>query len=126
MPVGWSVIATLPGIRNNWKLILSNHNRSFPSLQLTSTQSLLGVILQLAPALSLAILRVPIQDSSHFLVIPAGIGMVLGVIVIDSLTIYISRIRLIAVGLLVAAAALVLLGLSDHLHGPDGTPMIPS
>ena len=125
MPFRGVVSYTIHEILDNWKLIRSNHNLSFPILQLTITQSILGVILALAPALSLAILRVPIQDSSHFLVIPAGIGMVLGVIVIDRLTIHISRIRLISVGLLVAAAALVLLGLSDRLHGPAGTPMLP-
>ena len=124
MPFRRVVRYTFHEILDNWKLILSNHNLSFPILQLTITQSILGVILALAPALSLAILHVPIQDSSHYLVIPAGIGMVLGVIAIDRLVIHITRIRLIAGGLLVAAAALLLLGLSDHLRGPSGGPAL--
>jgi MFS family permease len=106
----------------NWRLIRSNHNLSFPITQLTITQSILGVILALAPALSLAILGVPIQNASHYLIFPAGIGMILGVVMIDRLTSWIPRIRLIAIGLLVAAAALVLLGLSSRLHGSAGGP----
>ncbi len=122
MPFRRVVRYTFREIVANWKLIRSNHNLSFPILQLTITQSILGVILALAPALSLAILHLPIQDSSHYLVIPAGIGMVLGVIAIDTIIKHITRIRLIASGLLVAAAALVLIGLSSHLRGPANGP----
>lgn len=108
-------------LRANWQLIRSNHNLSFPIVQLTVTQSVLGVILALAPALSQAILNIPIQNSSHFLIFPAGIGMVLGVLLIGRLTKHWSRIRLIATGLVVAGGALTLLGLSNRLHGLSGS-----
>jgi MFS family permease len=107
-------------LRANWRLIRSTHNLSFPILQLTITQSILGVILALAPALSLAILGVPIQNASHYLIFPAGIGMVLGVMMIGRLTMRVSRIRLIAAGLVIAAVALVLLGLANRLHDSGG------
>lgn len=103
-------------IRSNWRLIRSDHNLSFPILQLTLTQAILNVILALAPALSLAILGVQLKDSSHFFIIPAGIGMVLGVISIDRLTKRFTRTQIIAGGLILAAAALLLLGGVNRLH----------
>ncbi len=116
MPFARIVRYTWREILNNWRLIRTNHNLSFPILQLTLSQSVLGVILALAPAMSLAILGIPLQDSSHFLIIPAGIGMVAGVVVIERLTSWIPRLRLIAVGFIVGATALAMLGSSDRLH----------
>jgi len=117
MPLRRVVRYTGREILANWQLIRSNHNLSFPILQLTITQSILGVILALAPALSLAILGVPIQSSSHYLIFPAGIGMVLGVLAIDRLSKRVSRIQIVATGLVVAAADLTLIGLANRLHG---------
>jgi MFS family permease len=114
MPFKKVVRFTIHEISANWKLIRSNHNLSFPILQLTITQGMLGVILALAPALSQAILGIPLEHSSHYLVIPAGIGMVLGVVLIDRLKV--SHVRLIAVGLIIAAGALMLLGFAHQLH----------
>ncbi len=103
-------------INRNWRLIRGNHNLSFPITQLTITQASLGVLLALAPALSVAVLHRPIQDASQYLVIPAGIGMVLGVIAIGHLVKRYSKRRVIAVGLMLAGAMLVLLGLTSRMH----------
>jgi MFS family permease len=103
-------------VLRNWRTIRANHNLSFPILQLTITQATLGIMLALAPALSVAVLHAPIQDSSHYLVIPAGIGMVLGVVSVGRLTKRWAKIRLIAVGMILGAGALTLLGLSSFLH----------
>jgi predicted MFS family arabinose efflux permease len=103
-------------IRANWELIRTNHNLSFPIIQLTITQGCLGVILALAPALSIAVLGTPIQNASHYLIIPAGVGMVLGVALIGQLAQQYTKTRLIAVGLIVAASALTLLGMSHALY----------
>jgi MFS family permease len=100
----------------NWRLIRANHNLSFPITQLTITQGCLGVILALAPALSIAVLGTPIQNASHFLIIPAGVGMILGVALIGTLAQQYTKTRLIAVGLIVAASALTLLGMSHALY----------
>jgi MFS family permease len=107
-------------IVNNWRVIRGNHNLSFPITQLTITQASLGVILALGPALSVAILGVPIQNASHVLIIPAGIGMVLGVAMIGRLAKQFTKPWLIAVGLVVASTSLVLLGLSSLLHRQIG------
>jgi MFS family permease len=102
-------------ILRNWNLIRRNHNLSFPILQLTITQASLGVLLALAPALAIAILHTPIQDTSQYLIIPAGAGMVAGIVCIGQLVKRYSKARVIAIGLMIAATALVLLGFSSDL-----------
>ncbi|MDF2461239.1 MAG: arabinose efflux permease family protein [Candidatus Saccharibacteria bacterium] len=116
MPFKQIVKYTGREILNNWRVIRANHNLSFPITQLTITQASLGVILALAPALSVAVLGEPLRNSSHFLIIPAGIGMVLGVALIGRLVQSYTKTTLVAVGLIVAASALVLLGMSNTLY----------
>jgi len=115
-PLKHVVRYTAREINHNWRLIRDNHNLSFPITQLTITQAGLGVLLALAPALSVAVLHVPIQDASQYLVIPAGVGMVLGVAAIGRLVARYSKTRVIAVGLAAAGLALLLLGLTSRLH----------
>jgi MFS family permease len=124
MPFKQVVRFTGHEILRNWKLIRGNHNLSFPITQLTITQASLGVILALAPALSVAVLGVPIQNASHVLIIPAGLGMVLGVVLIGQLAKRYSKTRLIAVGLIIASVALSFLGFSVLLRHPvHGHPL---
>ena len=113
----WRIVRTTRHeIEANWRIIRSNHALSFPILQLTVTQAIVGVVLALAPALSLAVLQTPIKDASHVLIIPAGIGMVAGVIAVGKLAGRFPKIGLISVSLIIAAASLLLLGLSGLLH----------
>jgi MFS family permease len=102
-------------ILRNWNLIRRNHNLSFPILQLTITQASLGVLLALAPALAIAVLHTPIQDTSQYLIIPAGAGMIAGIVCIGQLVKRYSKARVIALGLMIASVALVLLGFSSAL-----------
>ena len=103
-------------LRSNWRTIRRERNLSFPILQLTVTQALVGVMLALAPALSVALLRLPLQDANHVLVIPAGVGMVAGVVLLSKYAGHINKLRLINLGTFVAGLALVLLGLAGQLH----------
>lgn len=113
----WRIVRTTRReVEANWRIIRSNHALSFPILQLTVTQAIVGVVLALAPALSLAVLRTPIKDASHVLIIPAGIGMVAGVVAVGKLAGRFPKIGLISVSLIVASASLLLLGLSGLLH----------
>jgi MFS family permease len=100
----------------NWQLIRANHNLSFPIGQLTITQGTVGILLALAPALSLAVLDTPIQNASHVLIIPAGLGMVLGVLAVGQMVGRSNKLRVISLGLIVASATLMLVGLSGQLH----------
>src|SRR5674476_274355 len=45
-------------IFQNWRLIRKNRNLSFPILQLTISQAMVGVVLALAPALSLSLIHI--------------------------------------------------------------------
>lgn len=109
-------------LRSNWRTIRAEKNLSFPILQLTITQALVGVMLTLAPALALAVLRLPLQDASHVLVLPAGIGMVAGAVLVGRFATQDSRhLPLILAGTAVAGVALTLLGLSGQLNRPGLT-----
>lgn len=113
----WSIVKTTRReVAQNWRIIRANHKLSFPILQLTITQAIVGVVLALAPALSLAVLKTPIQNSSHVLIIPAGLGMILGVIAVGKLATKYPKVGLISVSLIIAASTLMLLGLSGLLH----------
>ena len=113
----WSIVKTTRHeVVQNWNIIRANHKLSFPILQLTITQAIVGVILALAPALSLAVLKTPIQNASHVLIIPAGLGMILGVIAVGKLATKYPKVGLISVSLIIAASSLMLLGLSGLLH----------
>jgi predicted MFS family arabinose efflux permease len=116
MPLARIARFTLREINNNWKLIRTTHNLAFPIAQLTIGQTLLAVIMALAPALSIALLGLPIQHSSHYLIIPAGLGLIVGVIVVDWLTKRYTKFQVVTVGMIAAAVALTALGLSNQLH----------
>jgi MFS family permease len=85
-------------------------------MQLTITQSVVGIVLALAPALSLALLRTKLTNSSHVLLIPAGIGLVAGVILINSLIVKYSTARVVAISMLIASLGLTALGLAGQIY----------
>lgn len=95
--------------------IFSSKKLSFPILQLTVSQAMVGVIIVLAPALSLLILGKSLQDSSLSLIVPAGIGMVGGAIVIGQFFKHASKIKMIISGLFAASVLLLLFGLSKKI-----------
>lgn len=110
------VASTWHEVFQNWQLIRGNRNLSFPILQLTVSQAMVGVILALAPALSLAVLHRQLQSASQFLIIPAGLGMVLGVALIGNLAKRFSKTKIILNGMIVAAGALATLGVVGILE----------
>ena len=103
-------------VAGNFRLIRTNHNLIFPIFQLTMTQATVGVVLALAPALSLAVLAAPIKATALILIIPAGVGMVLGVVAIGSITKRFTKLQIVSYGLLGGSVFLVLLGLTGILH----------
>jgi MFS family permease len=100
----------------NFRLIKSEHNLVFPIFQLTLTQATVGVIMALAPALSLAVLSAPIKATALILIIPAGLGMVLGVALIGRVDRHFTRMQIVNYGLLAGSVFLILLGLTGLLH----------
>lgn len=106
---------TKRGLLDNWRAIRSDQNLYFPILELSLTQTMVGVLMALAPALSLAVLGVRLVDASHVLIIPAGAGMVIGVLVIGRLLSRYSKLTVSSWSLLVAGLCLAALGLSGRV-----------
>ena len=111
---------TIREVAANWRLIRANHNLAFPITQLVIAQGMLAVIMALAPALAEALLGVSIENSSHYLIIPAGLGLIVGVVGVEWLARRIGRTRIIAWGMVIAAIGLMLVGAIGRLHANIG------
>jgi MFS family permease len=112
--------------KSGMRLVRSDKWLSLAIRQLTITQAIVGVIMALAPALSVSLLHRPLQHASWFLIIPAGVGMVAGVGLVGQVTRRWNKIRVLEIGLVVAGAALMLLGLSAQLYRTyDGHSIVP-
>ena len=105
-------------ISSNLRIIRGNRNLSYPILQITLTQATIGVLVALAPALSLALLHEPLKNAAHVLIIPAGIGLVAGIASVGYIVTKITKVRLMATGFVFAASSLMLLGLTGALNKP--------
>lgn len=113
-------------MRDNWKLVTAHRQRFFSILQLTITQAVVSILVTLAPALSLALLHIPLQQASHVLIIPVGIGMVLGVLLVNVVARNRDKTLVIQVCLIIAAVTLTMLGLSGQLYRLyQGNPVVP-
>lgn len=97
-------------LKRNWHAISTTHHLNFPITQLTIGQAVLSVIIALAPALALNILGLPLSDSSHYLILPAGAGLVTGVVMAGRLTSW-GKTKMIAISLPLAATLLLSVGL---------------
>ncbi len=102
-------------LRSNLSNIYHNRKLLFPILQLTIAQGLTNIIIVLAPALSLLLLGRSLATSSQVFILPAGIGMVGGAIIIGQFLRKKNKVRLIEIGLLLAATCLLALGLVKEL-----------
>jgi MFS family permease len=103
-------------MRENWQLVTAHRQRFFSILQLTITQAVVSILVTLAPALSLALLHIPLQQASHILIIPVGLGMVLGVMMVNVVARNRDKTLVIQVCLIIAAITLTMLGLSGQLY----------
>jgi MFS family permease len=103
-------------VQLNTKTIMRKRLLYFPILQLSITQTVVGIVLALAPALSLALLKQPLTESIHVLLLPAGAGLIAGVITVNLLAQKITLLRVVSVGLLLASTALLLLAMTGLLY----------
>ncbi len=99
------------GLRQNLRNIYRDKKLLFPILQLTIAQGLTNVIIVLAPSLSLLVLGKSLSNASEVLIVPAGIGMVAGAVLIGHFLKNKNQARLIEIGLLLAATCLFALGM---------------
>lgn len=111
-------------LRENWRIITEKPERHFAAIQLAVTQGVIFVLITLAPALSLALLKVPLKAASHVVIVPVGIGMIMGVLLVNHVTKFRSKMTVIQMGLIVASASLILVGLTGQLYRThDGFPI---
>jgi MFS family permease len=113
-------------VRSNWKLVRAHRERVFALSQLAVIQGIGFILVTLAPALSLALLHMPLRQASHIIVIPVGVGLLVGLVAIHAVTRRRSKSAVIQVCLVVAGLALILLGLSGQFYRlPPGSDIQP-
>lgn len=103
-------------IKDNWKLVSGHPERFFALIHLAIIQGIVFILITLAPALSESLLKTPLQQASHVLIIPVGIGMVLGVLIISNLARRFTKRQIIETCLVIAGAALMALGVSSWFY----------
>lgn len=106
------VARTMTELKANFSAIRADRNLYFPIIQLSVVQALIGVVVALGPALSLALLDQRLEDSAAVLIFPVGAGLVLGVGLAGWLAKRLPKIGLISAGLLIVGAILALVGRS--------------
>lgn len=112
-------------LKENWQIIRAHPDRSFALSQMAITQGIVFVLITLAPALSLALFKVPLQQASHFIIIPVGVGMLVGVICLGFLNKVAGRRQIIEASLFMSGLVLTLLGLSGQLYRTyHGEPLV--
>ncbi len=98
------------------RLIRNNVHLDFPIRQLMLVQAMVSVLVTLAPALSLALLKRPIEHASPYVMVPAAVGIIIGLIGVNRLTKRVHKTVIIGSGLVLAGAAMATLGLSGLLY----------
>lgn len=107
-------------LKQNTKLILEKRSLYFPIAQLMFVQAIISVLLVFAPAISLALLKGPLKDTSLYLVLPAAIGMALGITVVARLAKRFTSTQIMKVGILFAGIAMLGIGLAGQLYRDNG------
>ena len=108
----WKIIRH--DVREAWAYIRSNRQLLLALLRVSFISILLLVIGELAGPFVVNVLHLPIQDMP-FIFAPAGIGLVLGGLIMPFLMQWLGKNRTIALGSLSIAAGLILIPLSRFL-----------
>jgi len=108
-------------LRQNTQLILSNRKLYFPIAQLMFVQAIISVLLVFAPGVSIALLKGPLKDTSMYLILPAAIGMGLGIMLVARLSRKFTPTTIMKVGILSAGLAMLGIGLAGQLYRSVGT-----
>jgi len=103
-------------LKQNTKLILSNRKLYFPIAQLMFVQAIISVLLVFAPGVSIALLKGPLKDTSLYLILPAAIGMGLGILFVSRISKKLSATTIMKVGILSAGLAMLGIGLAGQLY----------
>ncbi len=107
-------------LKQNTKVILEKRALYFPIAQLMFVQAIISVLLVFAPAVSLALLKGPLKDTSMYLVLPAAIGMAIGIGIVARLAKRFTSNQIMKVGILFAGVAMLGIGLAGQLYRDNG------
>jgi MFS family permease len=108
-------------LRQNTKLILASRTLYFPIAQLMFVQAIISVLLVFAPGVSLALLKGPLKETSLYIVLPAAIGMAVGIATVRRLSGGFNSTIIMKVGILAAGLAMLGIGLAGQLYRSFGS-----
>ncbi len=118
---GVAIRATLSQLKDGLVYIKDHNNIFWALAYLTITSSLIGVLGVLGPAFAVKALGLSPSDF-WILVLPLGIGLVLGIAILHVFGKYVARKRLIEIGLVSLGVSLLILGAAQGLGlTSDGT-----
>jgi len=116
--VGVAVRATLSQLKDGLVYIRDHKNIFWALAYLTITSSLIGVLGVLGPAF--AVKALGLQPSDFWvLVLPLGIGLVIGIVILHLFGRFVARKRLIEIGLVSLGISLLILGAAQGLGLPS-------
>lgn len=102
-----TIQAILKDLREHFSHIISTRTLLFPILLISLAQTMVGIIAALAPALSKTLFNQDLAHTGHWLVVPAGIGLVVGSVAAGRLLNYMSKVRLVYISLFCASLTLI-------------------
>ncbi|MBI2909486.1 MAG: MFS transporter [Chloroflexi bacterium] len=105
---------TLSEFHDGWRLLRGDPKISLSMVHLTLTGTLVFLMGMLAPGFSMRIMGVGAEDAVYIFA-PAGIGVVIGIIVLPRLATRWPKDRLVTIGLLVTAVTLFSLGAGGRI-----------
>jgi len=99
--------AIIKDLRLHFTKIIRDQTLLFPILLISLAQTIVGIIAALAPAMAQQLFGKGLAETSHYLVLPAGIGLILGSVVAGKLLQSQSKVRVIFYALFSASLLLV-------------------
>ncbi|MEJ7754472.1 MAG: MFS transporter, partial [Candidatus Limnocylindrales bacterium] len=112
-----AVAATFSQLREGLAYIGQNRSIFWSLSYLAITASLVGVMGVLGPDFAVKVLGLS-EDGFVIVILPLGVGLVLGILALNVYGKYFSRQRIIEVGLISLGVSLVVLALAQRIGGP--------
>lgn len=112
-----AVAATFSQLREGLAYIGQNRSIFWSLSYLAITASLVGVMGVLGPDFAVTVLGLS-EDGFVIVILPLGVGLVLGILALNVYGKYFSRQRIIEVGLISLGVSLVVLALAQRIGGP--------
>ncbi len=101
--------AIIKDLRLHFVKIIREETLLFPILLISLAQTIVGIISALAPAMAQQLFGKGLAETSHYLVLPAGIGLIIGSVVAGKVLQSQSKVRVIFVALFLAASVLLVM-----------------